>query len=68
MNSSVKGREKKWMKKVPSQVKGNGTYSFWDRWVELNALMSSVFLSLPYDLNFIYAYPSAFFASAITSS
>jgi len=30
INSSVKGREKKWMKKVPSRAKGTGTFSFWD--------------------------------------
>ena len=26
----TKGREKKWTKKVPSQGKGVGTFSFWD--------------------------------------
>ncbi|HEY5731185.1 MAG TPA: hypothetical protein VIS72_14120 [Anaerolineales bacterium] len=28
INSSVKGREKKWMKKVPNQVKGTETFLF----------------------------------------
>ncbi|NOH02902.1 MAG: hypothetical protein HND47_13545 [Chloroflexi bacterium] len=29
INRSVKREEKKWMKKVPSQAKGGGTFSFW---------------------------------------
>jgi len=30
INSNVKRREEKWMKKVPSQAKGIGTFPFWD--------------------------------------